>query len=640
MKRWQVLGLLSLALFIGVFGFYTRSVGDFWFQDDDLGIIVNGMIKTPKDFVRVFSVDERTLLVPQNYSRSKANVIAGFLRPLKSVFFTIIATIWGIHPVPFYLFHVAVHALNAVLFFILIGYFVPLWLAWLAAFTFAFYSGYSWLTWVAATHNSLAIFFMFLSLIFFYNHWRKKEAFGSPFSGLSFLSGCMFLLSLLSREDAIVMPIAVGFVLGLYFLLDCKKTFVKSFLQAFWQSSAFIVVYVIYVLWRYIAFGVESLDRTINNLLLRFPFLQQWFGTVSHTQGLQKSVITNIDPIVQSGIAHEVILEKSIFSVIFDWFLKKGMVAKEAFFKWAEFIFFISPNSLLNKLILVGLVLFILVGAILAFRRRKSLFFSLLFTLLCGSWQGFLAYPCIRYLNLYYPCFIFFLVITISFLLFKEKKGFVNKLFGSGLLMFLVWGGLTGVQRNKGVGADCPSELKKRYEQFFQEYGVRQSSNVVVIGSPFVSDVETAFQYFSKNYQLKLVHELFSTIAEQGTFGCRRPYRKKGVGSIISPIDGGFRFTSLDKEHCGWWIHYSDHPIAWSEKDRAYRWTSEPYEDNVWYPCSIGKFMIHEKIDQQLVTDISFVFDKKWIHSDTVFVGWNSMEGIYILLNGDHLKPT
>lgn len=640
MKKWATLSLLSIILFVGVFSFYTRSVGDVWFQDDDLGIIINGTIKTSKDLVRIFTIDERTMLVPQNYSRSKANVIAGFLRPLKSVFFTIIVKFWGIHPKPFYFFQVGVHALNTVLFFILTGYFVSWWLAFLAGFVFAFYSGYGWFTWVAATHNSLAICFMFLALIFFYKHWRRKEEIASSISGLSIVSGCMFLLSLLSREDAIVMPMALGFALMMYLWLDQKKPLIQSFCAACWQSSVFIGVYVIYVLWRYIAFGVESLDRTINNLLLRFSFLQQWFGGVSHSQGLRNNIATNIVSGIEQAKAQEIPLQTNMITQVADWVLKKGLVIKSTFFKWAEFIFFISPSSVFNKWILVGLTVFILVAAFLAFKKRKSLLLSLFFILLCGAWQGFLAYPCIRYLNLFYPCFIFFLVITITFLLFKEKKIVVNNFFGYGLLLFLLWGGFTGIQRNKGVGSGQPSEGKKRYERFFQEYGVGESSNVVVIGSPFVSDVESAFQYFSKNYDLKLVHELFSTIAEQGVFGCRRPYKSKGVPSIIAPIDGGFRFTSQDSEICGWWIHYSDHPIAWCEKDKAYRWTNEPYQDNIWYPCSIGKFMIHDKIDQQLVTDISFVFDKKWMHSDTVFVGWDSMEGKYILLNGDHLKPS
>jgi len=228
MKKWAVLSLLSILLFVGVFSFYTHSEGELWFCDDDLGIIINGMIKTPKDLVRVFTVDERTMLVPQNYSRSKANVISGFLRPVKNVFFTIIASFWGVDPKPFYFFHVGVHALNAVLFFILVGCFVPLWLALLAGFTFAFYSGYGWLTWVAATHNSLAMCFMFLSLIFFYKHLRRKEELGSPFSGISVVSGFMFLLSLLSREDAIVMPIALGFALILYLWLDQKKHWFRA----------------------------------------------------------------------------------------------------------------------------------------------------------------------------------------------------------------------------------------------------------------------------------------------------------------------------------------------------------------------------------------------------------------------------
>ncbi|QQR49635.1 hypothetical protein IPF37_02220 [bacterium] len=48
--------------------------------------------------------------------------------------------------------------------------------------------------------------------------------------------------------------------------------------------------------------------------------------------------------------------------------------------------------------------------------------------------------------------------------------------------------------------------------------------------------------------------------------------------------------------------------------------------------------MIHQRIDGRFITDISFIFDSKWLTPDTVFVVWDSLKGEYQILKADHLQ--
>ncbi len=180
--------------------------------------------------------------------------------------------------------------------------------------------------------------------------------------------------------------------------------------------------------------------------------------------------------------------------------------------------------------------------------------------------------------------------------------------------------------------------FEERYAQFFREHTFSKETNFVLLGSPFVSDIQNIFQYFMKDLSVSLAHELFATVAERGYFGCRGDYRSSGVESIIKPIPGGYRFISHDEEHCAWWMHFSDHPMRWSATDGAYRWSEKPYELGIWHDSPLGQFKINKIVDNRYVTDISFTIDKKWLNQHTVIVSWDTLQGKYITLDSNHLR--
>lgn len=157
--------LSSVIIFVLTFCLLGFAVDTFWFREDDLGTILNGIIRSWDDFVRVFSADCRSFITPANYQRTSPNVISGFLRPMQNALFSVVYYFWGVSPHAYLLTHVAFHAANTALFFILCSLFLPLGYSWLAGLMFAFYPNISWLTWIGTVQNSLATFFYY-SLVY------------------------------------------------------------------------------------------------------------------------------------------------------------------------------------------------------------------------------------------------------------------------------------------------------------------------------------------------------------------------------------------------------------------------------------------------------------------------------------------
>jgi hypothetical protein len=224
------------------------------------------------------------------------------------------------------------------------------------------------------------------------------------------------------------------------------------------------------------------------------------------------------------------------------------------------------------------------------------------------------------------------------------RRKVLQRLFGYAMtflcVVAIVKGGYCNAWSIRGAGESTMQMRNERYAPFFATNTLAHDSHFILIGSPFVSDIENIFQYFLNDLHVTLVHEPFATFAERGSFGCSLDYRIKGVPSTIIPLEGGFRITSQDPAHCGLWLRFSDKPIVWSERDKAYRWTSQDYQPDRWYRCSLGKFMIHAMVNHELVSDMSVVIDSKWLSNKTVFVSWDTMLGRYYILPSGHLNKS
>ncbi len=647
---------LSIVLFAVAFTLFGFCVKENWFREDDLGQIIYGLIKKPSDIPRVFSADERDFTVPANYSRSKANFISGFMRPIKNIFFSVIYYFFKLDIRAYYLFHVALHALTAVLLFYILSLWMSLTLAFLAGLLFAFYPQVStWLPWIAATHTTLMTLFLLLSILFYRYYFLARNSLFKKYT-YYFLSGFMFLLALLSRESVIFFPLWMFFG-ACVFSYDAqyatKSIFAKIWalgkiaLQKTWIFFATMGIYVLLKIW---AYGFGTLDRTYNNLFIRFPWLKKFLPQLQSAQEgvlaikvLSQGAQTSAShAVAQKVLAPKVLVQKTLSSPSWlETITLKLQSVSNSFFAWLNNIFFLSTDSFASKLFVLGLFLFFMIFIFMSYKKHKNLLAFFMFGALCFAWPGVLVFPHARYINLVFPVLIAVVAFGLEFLLRDKQKSLAQYLLFLTVFCVSSFAIINGAYKNalelqaSGKGTVA---VKKRFARFFEENNFSSNANFVVLGSPFASDIEAIAKYFMHNLGTQLAFELFSTVAQTGSWGCSGDYKTFGVKSEIFPINGGFRIVSRDKKHCALWMTFSSHPVKWVPEDRAYRWMKEPYKQDMWHTCSIGKFKINEALDDKYITDISFVLDKKWVNKNTVFVTWDTMAGKYKVLDGGHLK--
>lgn len=620
---------LGIILFILVFSIFAFCVDDIWFQLDDLGNIISGLIKNVKDFLKVFSEDERNYIYPINFNVPQANIISGFYRPMQHIPFTITYFLRGFDAYSFYIVNVLFHALNTVLFFLLLSFVVPRSLSFFGGLLFGFYPLYNWITWISTLHNFLAVFFMLLSLIFYKFYFFDKEL-NLKKNLYHFLSGLMFFFSVISRENTIFFGIWIFFALFIY--SPEFSGIWNRFRYALKHSYVFFVFYLIYFLLRLYFFGLSSLLRTLNNVLLRVPFLSNIFGVaVSETTGVAAvNIKTNL---VTAVLKTNQVSEKS-FSAL-NLIIQKVSRVWLFIERWLTEIFNLNPNSLHEKLFFLIIVVFIFSFILFAFKKHFKILFILLLGFLLFSWPGVVAYPNARYINAVYPFVIFIFILAIYFFRKNYQSKFAKVLCYIVLTISFLGTVKSTLKNIKLIKSNCVNTLKykEKFAQFFQENNFDKNANFIVVGSPFVSDIQNVFQAFLNNLDLKLANVRASSLAQKGSMGCGGDYRSKEVKSKIQKINQegkvGFRLTSLDKDHCAWWMHFSHFPLKWSHEEKAYIWTKEEPQVGEWYDYSMGQFLIHEKYNDKYITDVTFLFDDKWIDKDTVFVYWDTLVGKY-----------
>jgi hypothetical protein len=626
---------LSICLFSIVFLFFAWSVKELWFKLDDIGTIIDGMITSVKDFLYVFSTQSRDFTAPINYKFSKPNFISALYRPLINIPFTITYYLAGLNAYVFYLVNVLFHALNTVLLFYIFLYFMPLTFSFLGSLLFAFYRDMSWLTWIAILNNVLSTFLLFVTILLFLSCIRNKEICTSTYK--YYLSGFTLLLSFLSRESSVFFGFWIFF--GVFLFSTHLVTCMQKLRFAFSKTWIFFLSNVLYILIRIWAFGFETISRTVNNFFIRFPFLKYFLQDKTNKIVIEKATKIEQQSLVVSDIAKTVVKAKPSSIHVFSNNIVEKICA------WLKSLFHVDIVSGQDKILYLGLFVFWVGFLLFAYRKNKRLLLFLFLGFCFFGWPGFLAYPNTRYISSIFPIVIFTFLFGI-YLFFRDDIHYVLKRVVLFVLFLLVAMSLLhGVRKNvRGLQMTAHDTLvrKAKYEKFFGENSFDKHANFIVISSPFTSDIHSVFQYFLGDWNIKLSYVLFATLAHRGSMGCKGDYKILGVKNKIIPVqqDGkkGLRLISLDKDHCAWWMNFSYYPIKWSKDQQSYIWKESSYEVGRWYDFSMGKFIIHERIGKDYVTDITFLFDDKWINEYTVFVYWDTVEGKYkILKNVEYL---
>jgi len=609
---------LSLFLFVFVFSTFTFLIQENWFWIDDLGVILNGLIKSWEDIFRVFSDDMRNYATTYNYNFPKPNIISALFRPMQNIFFSIIYYFFGLNAYAFYVFQTILHSLSAALVFLLFSYFISIPLAFFGGLFYAFYPGVLWMHWICTAQHFLSLLFFLLSANLFMA-WRNKQKSNSLYA----LAGISFLASLLSRETFAFHAIWLFFLI--YFLDRKQNLFLAKIKNSISKTWIFFAATIIYFYMRFKAFGIGSLGRTIKNkiidlpLLNKIPFLSNFESPT--TQAIQQSVesiqtkpsITKIETLATNSIT---ILEK----------------IKSVFFYWASVIFNTNNH---NKIILISglLILFFF----FAYKGKRKIMLLLLLGILFFIWPCIITYPAQRYLHSAYPFFIFMILLGINYLIKNKTHKLINIPILISIFILVAHMFTSSFSANiRGLLNTNHSKEKTIHYKFFQENNFEKGAHFIVISTPEEADLEQIFQACANDFSIKLAHVTISKLAQAGSLQCLGNYKIRGIESKVEPIHNGFRFISKDPQ-CAWFFHHYQ-PVRWSPEERAYVKHPEPYKENIWYDFSMGKFMIHKIVDNLYATDASFAFDKKWFNNNTVFVHWDTIEGKYKVLNSSHLK--
>lgn len=620
-KAWTIRVLFSLILLIVVFSVFASVVDKIWFREDDLGTIFSGLVSGWKSALRVFKADCRSFITPCNYQRTVPNFVSALWRPVQNYIFSVVYHIWGADAKIYFLLQVAFHTVNSMLFFILCSIFMPIALAFFSGIMFAFYPNIGWMVWISTLQNSLATFFLLLAVLCLCRFWHVKAR--SLWSFWYLISGIFYFLSLLSREMAIFLPfwLAIGVFL---FMPPVQGGFWIRFFSAIKYCWIFFIANVTYALLRIWAFGFGTLDRTVSNIFLRFPFLNKLIFV--------RPVVVN--PSLKSNLLPASCVCASSSNIQAESASSFASHFWNEILKWIEALFNLPTQNNIKSVISMLIVLSIIIFLFIAYKNKRLLLLWLFCGCVCLAWPGVLTYPSARYINLVYPFLIFIFYYGI-FNFYQESKIWAKGAICMGILFATSVHGLCCLNQNISALNSLAFErfvYKQRFDDFFSQNSFDKNANFILVCSPYVSDIQSIFQFYLENLEAKVVFDPFTSFAEKGIMGCDKPYKVVGVQSEIKPIPGGFQLISQDPAHCGWWLRHSNFPVAWVAAQRAYRWTSQKYTTDTWYECSIGKFMINKMADQDCILEATFLYDPCWLSKDTIFVAWDSLNGKYFVI--------
>jgi len=232
--------LVILLLVVVGFILYANSFSNQMFWDDDDGILKNQFIQNWQYFPKYFSEN----LI------AGAGLLSNYWRPILLTVFSLEWHLWKDWAPGYHFVNTSFHITDAVLlFFILLYIFKNRWLAIFTALVFLVHPLQTEaVTYVSGLGDSLSVFFMFLGILFYLKFRISKK---TPLQSTSYLlSSLMYILVLMSKETAIVMP-AFIFIADFFFLDQNEKLSLKDKLKkngkAIWP---FLVLAGFYILLR------------------------------------------------------------------------------------------------------------------------------------------------------------------------------------------------------------------------------------------------------------------------------------------------------------------------------------------------------------------------------------------------------
>ncbi|MDP8265040.1 MAG: tetratricopeptide repeat protein [Candidatus Aceula lacicola] len=213
-----------------------------------------------------YSYDDHYLILDNHYIRDLGNLKdflltdvavmtpiekpSGYYRPVSMIFLVLNYKLWGLNAFGFHLMSVIIHFLNCFLVFLIIkqiakNFFVP----FLSSLIFAVHPIH--VEAVAPIFNYMGILASFLALFSF---WAFIKSDSMRKMKYIILSAILFLLSVFSKEEAIILP---G-IFALYDFYFCSSYSVSRILKK-WKLYLFLITpAVFYILLRFLVFGKQT----------------------------------------------------------------------------------------------------------------------------------------------------------------------------------------------------------------------------------------------------------------------------------------------------------------------------------------------------------------------------------------------
>ncbi len=221
---------ILLFLIVG-FGLYVNSFSNQMFWDDNDIILNNNYVKNWKYIGRYFSEN----LI------SGAGLLSDYWRPMLLLTFSVEWHLFKDWAPGYHFVNTSFHIIDAtLLFFILLLIFKSYWLAVLTALVFLVHPLQTEaVTYVSGLGDSLSVFFMFSGILFYLKSRIFQKTLLKNTSYL--LAVLMYVLALMSKETAIVMP-AFIFIVDFYFLAQNEELSFKDKLKKIGKTIWFFFV--------------------------------------------------------------------------------------------------------------------------------------------------------------------------------------------------------------------------------------------------------------------------------------------------------------------------------------------------------------------------------------------------------------
>ena len=226
------------------------------FKTDDWSNLYNCIISSYKDILGFFTKGNiETLCYPSNAITNSQNFLKGLFRPMSFVYYLPQYLLFKTNAFGYYLVTIIIHALNSVIFFNLLLYFTPIYLAFLSSLLFMFHpSLWNWLGWISAQTYQTELFVLFLIIISLKKYIDLKKF------KFYLISCILFAANLFLKEQTIIFPVWVIIATFFYYKTKNETTYKKPFLLSigYWITSLF------YLIIRAIQFPITSNCDTFN----------------------------------------------------------------------------------------------------------------------------------------------------------------------------------------------------------------------------------------------------------------------------------------------------------------------------------------------------------------------------------------